>query len=134
MDLIPSVVEPVPASLVPYLSGDHSTAWETTFRAWRETPPAQLNKQQFWDITDAASTWIGKRTLDTSYLSPSAKIRLWFDGQLVHLAWDNTLKICQGAPAWSALGGSAISQIVRGTGILDTIRNRRHINCSFANG
>jgi hypothetical protein len=105
MDLLPSVVEPVPASLAPYLSGDHSIAWETTFRAWREIPPAQLNEQQFRDVADAASTWIGKRTLDTSYLSPSAKIRLWFDGQLVHLAWDNRLKIFQGTPAWSALSG-----------------------------
>jgi hypothetical protein len=106
MDLIPSVVEPVPASLTPYLHGDHSIAWETTFRAWREMSPAQLNETQFWDITDAASTWIGRRTLDTSYLSPSSKIRLWFDGQLVHLAWDNTLKLCQGTPAWSALSGT----------------------------
>jgi hypothetical protein len=106
MDLIPSVVEPVPASLVRYLSGDHSIKWETTFRAWREQSPDGLDEQPFWDITNAASTWIGKRTLDTGYLSPPAKIRLWCDGQFAHIAWDNTFKTFQGMPAWSAARGS----------------------------
>ena len=80
--------------------------WETTFRAWRENPPGGLDEQRFWDITDGASAWIGKRTLDTGYLSPSAKIRLWSDGQHVHIAWDNFLKAFQGSPAWSAVRGS----------------------------
>jgi len=106
LDLIPSVVEPVPAYLIPYLWGDHSIAWESTFRSWYEKAPNGLDKPQFWDLADAASTWIVKRTLDTSYLSQSAKIRLWFDGRLVHLAWDNTLKTFQGMPVWSAARGS----------------------------
>lgn len=106
MDLIPSVVEPVPASLVPYLSGDQSSAWDTAFRAWRENRRGGLDEQRFWDVTDGATTWIGKRTLDTGYLSPSAKIRLWSDGQHVHIAWDNILKTFQGSPAWSAVLGS----------------------------
>jgi len=106
MDMIPSVIEPVPASLAPYLSGNHSTTWEATFRTWYEKAQGGLEEQHFWDIADAASTWIGKRTLDTGYLSPSAKIRLWCDGQFVHLAWDNTFKTFQGTPAWSAARGS----------------------------
>ena len=106
MDMIPSVVEPVPASLTAYLSGDVARAWETTYLAWRENPPVGLDEQRFWDITDGAGTWIGKRTLDTGYLSPSTKIRLWSDGQHVHIAWDNLLKLLNGSPAWSAGCGS----------------------------
>jgi len=105
-DMIPSVIEPVPASLAPYLSRNHSATWEATFRKWYEQAQGGLEEQQFWDIADAASTWIGKRTLDTGYLVPSAKIRLWCDGQFVHVAWDNTFKTFEGTPAWSAVRGS----------------------------
>jgi hypothetical protein len=106
MDSIPSVVEPVPASLTPYLWGDDSIGWDTKFSAWREISPGRLDKDQSWDVAGAATNWIGQRTLDTGYLSPSAKIRLWFDGQQVYIAWDNVLKSIEGRPAWSAVRGS----------------------------
>jgi hypothetical protein len=71
--MIPTVVEPVRASLAPYLSGEPARAWEASYGSWYETPPSEIDEQRFWDLADSAITWIGQRTLDTSHLSQSAR-------------------------------------------------------------
>jgi hypothetical protein len=106
MEMIPSVVEPVPASLAPYLCGEAAHAWEAAYRSWYETLQSDIDEQRFCDLADSATTWIGNRTLDTGYLSPSAQIRLWSDPEHVYIGWDNSLKDFRGSPAWSAGRGS----------------------------
>jgi hypothetical protein len=63
---------------------------------------------QFRDLADSATTWIGQRTLDTSYLSPPSQIRLWSDHEHVYIAWDNSFKVFHGSPAWSAGCGNYV--------------------------
>jgi hypothetical protein len=106
MEMIPSVVEPVPTSLAPYLCGVAAYAWEAAYRSWYEAPQSDIDEPRFWDLADSATTWIGNRTLDTGYLSPSSQIRLWSDPEHVYIGWDNSLKVFRGSPAWSADCGS----------------------------
>lgn len=92
LEMLPSILEPVPNDLAPWLQRakrDALAAWEP------ETEPA-------WDARDRALSWIGERTLDLGYLSAAADIRFWSDDTSVHIAWDNRGILFDKAPAWSA--------------------------------
>jgi Family of unknown function (DUF5984) len=106
-EMLPYILDAVPASLVRYISGDSGAAWEKAYRSWCAGQDPASGENEFWDVVDAATTWIGQRTLDTGYLRPSANIRLWSDAKSVHIEWNNTEKTIQGKPAWTALSGSA---------------------------
>jgi hypothetical protein len=96
MDMLPSILEPVPGELAPWLQRtgrDALYAWE---------PEAEED----WHTRDLALSWISERTLDLGYLSPAADIRLWSDLTFVHIAWDNRGFVSGEALAWSALVGS----------------------------
>lgn len=105
LEMVPHVLEPVPSSLVKYLSGDMGRAWDEKASSWYSEGCERLDDDRFWEIADDSLAWIGSRTLDTGYLSPSTKIRMWSDQSLVHVEWDNTEKLIQGSPAWSASRG-----------------------------
>ena len=106
LEMVPSILEPVPASLFSYLSGESGSAWMAKSAAWFTNAFESLDEERYWEIADASVTWIGSRTLDTAYLSPSANIRMWSEQSAVHIEWDNTKKLCEGLPAWSATRGS----------------------------
>jgi hypothetical protein len=105
LEMTPHVLEPLPAELVPYISGHSGRAWALTASAWREACAERADEAD-WDIVDASGTWIGNRTLDSGYLSPSASIHMWSDDSFVHIEWDNREKRVGSAHAWSALCGS----------------------------
>lgn len=105
MNMLPDILEPVPGSLIPYLSGSTALHWRANFDAWCDRSDA-LDKERFYQLVDDAATWSGDRRLDSGYLSPSANISIWSDAESVHFEWDNRDRVFDGKCAWSALQGS----------------------------
>ena len=106
LDMLPYILEPVPESLVPYISGASATDWQKAYYAWCETDDDVTDPDYLGDLADAAVSWSGKRQLDNAYLSPSANIAIWSDRDHVHIEWDNRDRKFDGKPAWSAVSGS----------------------------
>lgn len=105
IDMLPYILDPVPDSLIQYLSGNTANDWRATFDAWCDRSSDGLDADRFDQLIDAATTWSGARQLDSCYLSPSANIAIWSDAKSVHFAWDNRDRFIDGKPAWSALQG-----------------------------
>ncbi|ANW02365.1 DUF5984 family protein [Bradyrhizobium icense] len=106
MEILPSILEPVPEPLVPYICGEPAKAWQNAYDAWRDRSDDVLDTDYFCEVADAAVAWSGKRRLDSTYLSPSANIAIWSDQEHVHIEWDNRDRHFDGKPAWSAVLGS----------------------------
>jgi hypothetical protein len=104
MDMLPFILEPVPAHLVQYLSGDSRVAWHEAYDSWLDRNVDHQGQEQY-EIIDAATSWMGKRSLDSLYLTPSANIVIWSDAESVYFEWDNRTKIFNCQPAWTALRG-----------------------------
>ena len=111
LEIVSDVLAPVPTDISPYLILDRRTAWSRAFDAWAADAEVRLPKNEFWDSVDAATSWIAKRTLDSGYLAPSARIQLWADDRNVYVEWNNRDKLIDGVQAWTATSGSyAISR------------------------
>lgn len=106
MEMLPYILEPVPESLVPYISSESAKAWQGAYEVWRDRNDDVLDSDHYWETADAAIVWSGKRRLDSAYLSPSANIVFWSDTEHVHIEWDNRDRKIDGKPAWSAVLGS----------------------------
>lgn len=110
LDLASYVLQPVAASLVPYISGVSGQAWQATysswFDSWYENRGNRLDRERLWEIADAANQWTQVRNLNTGYLTPSARIVLWSNESMVHIEWDNRDKLFEGVQAWSAVQGA----------------------------
>lgn len=103
LDMVPHVLAPVPQELQPFISlHSRDSYWE----AWTSLDDALLFGNPNLDLLGDAGSWMGARTLDSLYLSPSARIWMWSDTQDVHIQWDNRDKQWNGSPAWSAQIGS----------------------------
>ncbi|GAA0766180.1 DUF5984 family protein [Ideonella azotifigens] len=98
-------LERIPFDLVPYISGQGRDATLAKFSTWCDKN-AERDDDQYWSTIDCASSWIGKRELDTAYLTPSADVLMWSDISMVHIEWDNREKLFDGLGAWSALFGN----------------------------
>lgn len=96
LDMLPSIMEPVPEALAPWLQ----RAKRDALYAWE--PEAEAA----WEMRDLALSWISGRTLDLGYLSAAADIRLWSDPASVYIAWDNRGILSGEALVWSAQAGS----------------------------
>lgn len=66
MDMLPHILEPVPPSLAPYLSGDTAIAWRETYGAWCDRDENHPGNDHFCQIADAALMWMGGRSLDNA--------------------------------------------------------------------
>lgn len=104
IDMLPHILEPVPSSLIQYLSGDTAIQWRANFDAWCDSSDG-LDEDRFYQLVDDATTWSGARHLGSAYLSPSVNISIWSDAENVCLEWDNRDRLVDGKPAWSALRG-----------------------------
>jgi hypothetical protein len=106
LDMVPAILEPVPANLVAYLCGASRKPWDEVYRRWFEDGDGFADKAEFWRLSDAAHEWIDHRSLDSGYLSPSANITFWSDEANVYVGWDNSDSLVEGLHAWQALNGA----------------------------
>ena len=97
-------LDSVPPDLVPFIADQGRRKTLGCMSAWC-AEHSERNDDQFWSVVDVGSTWIGKRELDTAYLSPSADIVMWSDESMVHVEWDNRDKLIEGVGAWTARSG-----------------------------
>ena len=105
LDALPDVMEAVPPDLAWHVTAAGRRIASERWSAWIDTQPEPENDAT-WAVVDAASTWLGRRVIDTGYLTPSFRIALWSDDTTEHIEWDNRDKLFRGAPAWTASQGS----------------------------
>jgi len=106
VDLAPYALEPVPGELQRYIALDESKPWNYYWSKWCKSVDASGASEDSMDILDEAGPWIGRRTLDSAYLTPSTNIIFWSNQESVHIQWDNRDKLLQDCQAWSAQSGS----------------------------
>jgi uncharacterized protein DUF5984 len=104
VDLAPYVLEPIPSDLAPLIADGAQRRTLGRISAWCDAH-SELVDDRYWSVVDHGSTWIGKRQLDTAYLTPSADILMWSDESLVHIEWDNQNKFFGCTGAWTARFG-----------------------------
>ncbi|SKB94117.1 DUF5984 family protein [Sphingopyxis flava] len=106
MNMLPSVLEPVPQDLIKYISGKSGREWAKTYEFWSEKNLDDSSGDEIWDTWDNANSLLRDRSMETGYLSPSTSILMWSDEDDVYIEWDNSDKFVDGVPAWSAISGS----------------------------
>jgi hypothetical protein len=106
LEIAPFVLEDVPRELRAFINMDIDLPWDNHWHAWRDIPESIVTDGEHADLIDFGAPWLGRRTLDSLYLSPPANIRLWSDSGNVHIQWDNLSREFKEHPAWSATAGS----------------------------
>lgn len=101
LEALPDVMEAVPPDLARHVTAAGRRNASECRSAWIDTQP-EPEGDATWAVVDAASTWLGRRVIDTGYLTPSVRIAWWSDDTTVHIEWDNRDKLFRGAPAWTA--------------------------------
>lgn len=97
-DMLPDVLEPVPADLGERLASGEWVAWRAGVADWFGALPDN-DERGDWDVWHAATAWAGARTLDMGYLV-APLIRLWRVGESIAVTWDTRGKRVKGALCW----------------------------------
>lgn len=105
LSMLPYILEPVPAMLVPYLSGADAAAWWEAYDTWYELNLGKLHVAALQQTDGDAHRLLYGRMLDTSYLAPLTNIVMWSDDENIHFSWDNRAGMLNGSPAWAAQHG-----------------------------
>ncbi len=105
LGMLPHILEPVPAALMPYLSGDLAAAWCEAYEAWYDSNLARMHQPGPQRIDGDAHRMLHGRMLDTSYLAPLTNITIWSDDENIYVPWDNRAGVLDGVPAWAAQYG-----------------------------
>jgi hypothetical protein len=105
LEILPYILEPIPDSLINYISGESGVEWEGALALWETQNDENLEPDQYCDCMVAANGWRSYRTLDSGYLRHSPKIMIWSDEVAVHIEWDNRTKTIDGQCVWTALYG-----------------------------
>lgn len=109
IEMLPYVLEPVPKKIVHYLEQDYAATEAYSDRVhewWDAQDAADAPKGLTSEIADTATLWQDHRFLDNGYLSPSARIWMWSEDDVVRIAWDNRDIVIDGQPVWSAQRGA----------------------------
>lgn len=106
IDLASYALEPVPEELQQYIEIDESKPWKYFWSKWCEAIDEHDVSEETLDLLDDAGSWMGRRQLDSLYLTPSTNVIVWSDSDSVHFQWDNRDKLLHGCQAWSAQHGS----------------------------
>lgn len=106
LEIAPYVLEDVPLELRAFINIDVNQPWPNPWHVWRDLPESIVTDEEHADLIDIGASWLGKRTLDSLYLSPAANIRMWSDSENTHIQWDNRGSEFNGQPAWSATAGT----------------------------
>jgi len=103
MDMLPYILEPLPAGLVPYLFGNEANAWWESYETWYEHNLEQLETDaELQRIDHDAHRLMYGRVLDTGYLADDTYITLWSDDENVYFGWDNRNATEDGHAVWSS--------------------------------
>ncbi len=105
-EMLPTILDPIPPDLVKYVSGESGRAWMETQDSWGERNLTADAGDEAWDVWHRATLLLNGRSLDSTYLTPSASILMWSDDTDVHIEWENADKVINGELAWSAVRGS----------------------------
>lgn len=104
--LAPYALEPVPEELQRFITLEEERPWNHYWTKWYESMNGSTAPEDTMSLLDEAGPWIGRRTLDSAYLTPSANIVVWSDQASVLIQWDNRNQLLDGCQAWSAQFGS----------------------------
>lgn len=110
IEMLPHVLEHVPRHLIRHLDCDIAAIdafLDRAHRWWDAQDAAGAPSERSADIVNAATLWQGYRFLDNNYLSTSARIWMWSEGDIVTIAWDNRDVWMDGQPVWSAQRGTS---------------------------
>jgi hypothetical protein len=116
LDMLPWVLEPIPANLASAISRDG--AWGD----WQRQVEAALSpspNDEAFDLSYDASRWSGQRRLDSGYLLSGPDILFWNDGADIHIQWDNRYRVLEGVLAWDAILGQTTMPVAK---FLDEVR------------
>lgn len=102
IELAPYALEPVPEELHRYIGLNESKPWNHYWKKWCEAINPNDESEETINLLDNAGSWIGCRTLDSNYLTPSTNVVFWSDQEFVHIEWDNREKFFEGGLAWTA--------------------------------
>ena len=105
IEMLPYVLEPVPKELIRYLEQDCAAIdayLDGAHEWWDAQDEADAPRKQTANTVNAATLWQDDRFLDNNYLSTSARIWMWSEGDTVRIAWDNRDIEMNGQPVWSA--------------------------------
>lgn len=105
LGMLPYILEPVPSTLVPYLSGADAAEWWEAYEAWYEANLGSMHDAALQQIDGDAHRLLYGRMLDTSYLVPLTSIMMWSDDETIRFAWDNRAGTVNGHQAWEAQYG-----------------------------
>jgi len=105
MGMLPSILEPVPDTLVPYLFGDGAARCWDAWTAWCDRHAAELGAGHAIDLEDALLALTSGRQHIADYVTPPARFVAWSDDEEVCFAWDNRHALLHGRPAWTAQYG-----------------------------
>ena len=103
-EIVPYILEPIPQELSELARSKRRWTWMKGCDQWLESKPE--TDPTAWETYFEAVNWISQRSLDTGYLSPSARIWFWRLGDTITVEWDNQEKLFDGVPAWAAQQGS----------------------------
>ncbi|WP_154380893.1 DUF5984 family protein [Pseudoduganella rivuli] len=80
LDMLPSVMEPVPPALVQYLSGDSGKKWRNKLSSWSIEQFDVIDEDEYWRLTGYADALSFNRFLDSAFKRAS--------GNAVTTSWD----------------------------------------------
>ncbi len=106
MVMLPSILEPVPEAIVPYLFGEGAAACWDAWAAWCDQHAAALGKGHALELEESLLALTSGRQHIASYLVPPTRFVSWSDEENVYFAWDNRHDTINGRAVWSADYGS----------------------------
>jgi hypothetical protein len=102
LDMLPSILEPVPQALAPYLFGEGAAACWDAWTSWCDRHPAALGEGHALALEEALLALTSGRQHIASYLNPPTRFVSWSDEENVYFAWDNRHDQVRGQPLWTA--------------------------------
>jgi hypothetical protein len=105
MDMLPSILEPVPESLAPYLFGEEAAECWDAWTAWCDRHAEELGQGHAQELEYALLALTSGRQHIADYVDPPTRFVCWSDEETVHFAWDNRHAELHGKPVWTAVYG-----------------------------
>jgi|GEM_PF-540695 len=104
--ILASVLEPVPADLIPTIREEAGMAWYEKFERWDEQQgKSSMDGDPGWNLRGDAWEWVRRRSLCP--LGGDPHIQFWSDEAMVYLCWDSRDCLeADGSQRWANPEGS----------------------------